>query len=575
VTTVLAFDLNRFRELAFGRPSLPDHPLRDASAVEKMREDLPVDALAGLAELTHWASSVNTDDSFSPEQRSRVLLALDSTARPCWGELANQYLAPDGLPAEDSEGNDALLRALLDSATEFASGYGLCLQVEGRTSRWMEKTTPTLALMRARWLGRQFTLASMLHLPNIDDIWEDLHLLYALAEARGLWRKATIVTPGKSLASSVKQEYTRVLLMYMADLETLRGRQIELAYRITGRIAARARLELEPIPGAICAIEPHGTSRPAAVRRISGSNAHALYLDTFNCLPRLKAMLERDMDADLSNPDTMFGSAFTLRERNAMVSRLIDLWGSNPPQRRAKRVPLRTAALLHGGFGASAAALRPLDQGEWKARAEPTAQIRIVLDDARGQARPASLGKTLEETRVRLVDASVAGLGLLVPRREAAWARLGTLVSVLVEPGPEWVVGVLRRIGAEGESLRLGVAVLSRQPKVVWFRLEATGYASVWEEETRREHNFLEHFQRGILIDADRAPLGPGEMLVAPGVADRGSRLDIPFARGCQRIRVTAVREETKSFCRIAFESLGVVASEDDGSPQPALSHAP
>lgn len=111
------------------------------------------------------------------------------------------------------------------------------------------------------------------------------------------------------------------------------------------------------------------------------------------------------------------------------------------------------------------------------------------------------------------------------------------------------------------EDVKHSIATLQairEMARLVWFRLEATGYASVWEEEKRLDRNFLEHFQRGILIDADRAPLGPGEMLIAPGIAERGSRLDIPLAQGLLRIRITAVREATDDFHRVVFESLGV-----------------
>lgn len=526
--------------------------------MQKMIGDLPADPLASLAEFTHWAVSINTNDSFSAEQRARVLMALDAAAHPYRSELAMQYLAPDGRPAEGRDGDAAILRAMLDSATEFATGYGLSLETGEQPSRWIEKNLAHVALRRVRWLARQFTLASMLDLPNIDDIWEELHLLYGLSEERQIFRKVIRVFPGKPQTSSIKQEYVRLLLMDISGLETLLSRDIELVFRIAGRVAASARLELDPISGATCAIEPHGSSRPIAVRRLSGSDKPVLYLDAFNCLPRLKAMFERNVDFDPSDTDTMFGSGYTLRERNAMIGRLIEFWGPTPPQRRFKRVALDNVALIKIGFDNLAGVIKPLAQGDWQVPDGAASQMQIVLGDTARMKKLSSPNKALADTRIQLVDASIAGLGLLVARKEASWARLGTLIAVFVEPGPDWIVGALRRIGAEGKFLRLGIAIFSRQPRLAWFRLEATGYASVWEEEQRHERNFLEHFQRGILVNADRAPLGSGEILLPPGVADRGSRLDIPLAQGVQRIRISAVREATESFHRAAFEPLGV-----------------
>jgi hypothetical protein len=553
-----AFDLSRFRDLAFGRPTLPDHPLKDEDAVLKMIADLPVDALSGLAEVTHWALSINADPAFTPGRRSRVLMALDGAARPYWSELAEAFLAPGGKPDEGRDGDAAILRAMLDSATAFANGFGFALESAGKPSGWVEKNLALLALRRARWLARRLTLAHMLHLPAVEDIWEDLHLLYELAEARQVLRKVVHVHAGKPLTSSVKQEYTRLVLLDMGGLETLLARDIELAFRITGRIAANARLEPENIPGAICAIVVHGSSRPIAVRRLPETASQVLYLDAFNCLPRLKAMLERNMDTDLAEPDPMFGPGYTLRERNAMINRLIDLWGPTPPQRRTKRVAFKAVALVRGGFESSVEAVPALEQGNWNEQGGAGPRIQMVLDVAGKASKPEVPGKKLAAASMQLVDASVGGLGLLAPRSEARWARLGMLVAVYVEPGPDWVVGAVRRIGAVGDSIGLGISIFSRKARLVWFRLEATGYASVWEEEKRHDRNFLEHFQRGIVVDADRAPLGPGEMLVAPGIAERGSRLDIPLGQGMQRIRVTAVRETSDDFHRVAFESLGI-----------------
>jgi hypothetical protein len=555
---MLGFDIASFRRIAFGSSTLPDHPLRDEGDVAKMIAALPPDAPGGLAELTHWAQSISADVSFTQEQRSRVLVALDDAVRPCWSELAAQYLAPGGTPAEGRDGNPAILRAMLESAAAISTGYQFSLETLAKPSRWVQANFGALALRRARWLGRRFTLAHMLHLPAVDDIWEDLHALYLMSDAREALRKVLPIHPGSPFVSSVKQEYTRILLTDMAGLEALGGRETDLAYRIAGRIAASARLEPDPIQGAICAIEVSGSSRPTALRRLMPSDKTVLYLDAYNCLPRLKVMLERNMDADLAGPDAMFGEGFTLRERNAMIHRLIDLWGPTPPQRRSKRVPLKSPALVKGGFDASVGVVRALEQGDWKGPDDAAPRIRILLDAADAGKQPAAVKKPLEATRVQLLDASVAGLGLIVPRKEAGWARLGILVAVYVEPGPDWVIGALRRISAEGDMLGLGIAIFTRQPRLAWFRLETTGYASVWEEEKRLDRNFLEHFQRGILVDADGAPLGPGEMLLAPGVASRGSRLDIPFAQGVQRIRVTAVREATEDYCRVAFESLGV-----------------
>jgi len=553
------FDLSRFRDLAFKGAEAPDHPIEDEKAARKVLDALPVgDPAAALAELTHWAASMNATDSFTPGRRARVLMVLDDAARAYWRELGEQFLAPAGTPAEGRDGDLAILRALFESAAEFANGYALCRLPGGKGSRWVEANYVRAALRNMRWLARRLTLANMLHLPESASLWESVHRLYLEAEEHEVERKPLPVFDGDPFASSVKQEYVRVLLVEIASPATLRGREVELVFRIAGRNAAAAQLEREPLAGAVYALVPSGNARPVSVKRLGKARDKALWLDTTNCLPRLRAALERDMGRDESEADTLYGSEYTLRERNRMLRRLEEAWGPNPPKRRAQRVRLASTVRVLSGFDAIATVIPVVDQGAWTGGgAEAGAELRIQLDDTE-QAAERGKRAVVRQNPARLLDASSGGMGIAISRAEAKWAQLGALLGACMDPGHDWGVGVLRRVLAEGEELRLGIQMLALKPKLVWFRLENVSRASPWDEHLVSERNFLQHFQRGILLDMAGNRIEAGELLVAPGVASRGSQLDIPLAAGVQRIRVTATREATEAFHRLAFETLAL-----------------
>jgi hypothetical protein len=559
-----SLDLSRLRDLAFGRQAAPDHPLRDEAEVQKMLAGLSPEAADGLAELTHWTGSINQTDAFAPDARARVLLAMDPAAHDYWRALCREFLAPNGRPAEERDADAGVFRVLLEVASEFAHGYALCVQDDAADSPWLEKNLAHVLLRRSLWLGRRLMLANALRQPNAASIWEEMHALYCLADEREVLRTAVRVSADGALTTCIRQEYIRALLIEIAGHDTMRGREIELAFRIAGRVAASALLEAEPIAGAVYGVVPQGAQRPVPVRRLNKTGA--LYLDTSNCLARLQALLARDTAPNPADADTLFQREFTVRETTAMVRRLLEHWSPNPPKRRSQRVALDAPALLRHGFDAAAQIVAALDQGvslkEGMANSNSVsnscAKLRIQFDEKK-KGEPAPVAKTVHETRARLVDASAAGLGMLIPRKDAAWVKVGALLAIYVEPGPDWIVGTLRRISAQGDMLRVGIRILARRPRLGWFQRDVA-LQTVWDNDHDvREKNFLEHYQRGVLLDAELVAGAKGEMLLPHGIAKAGTRLDFPFDGDVRQVRVTEISEANREFDRAAFEVLAVV----------------
>jgi hypothetical protein len=173
--------------------------------------------------------------------------------------------------------------------------------------------------------------------------------------------------------------------------------------------------------------------------------------------------------------------------------------------------------------------------------------------------------KTLKKTQIkaavqrpaRLIDASSGGLGIAVRRADAPWAKLGELVAVLIEPGKDWVLALLRRVYSVDDELRLGLQLLAAKPRVLTLSVDtgATG-SSAWEDETRFETSSKEHFKTSILLEPHPLPLAAAEFLLAPKTAVRGALFDVQLARGTQRLRVTRLSEDSEFFQRAAFEPL-------------------
>lgn len=553
------FDLGQFLDLAFWRAPQPDHPMRDLDEATKLLALLPDDdADASLADITHWAATMNATQTFTPELRGQILMMLDDVARAPWRTLSKRFLAPQGPPLEGRDGDANILRALFGCASEFVNGYAIVLNTAESRADWVEENLARLYLRAMRWLGRRLALAHMLPLPSIAAIWAQLHQLHAAASERKVARSAMPVFDQDRFPSSPSQEYLRALLLELAHPESLIGRQVEFVYRITGRVAASAGLEPAPTAGSPFSVVPAGDSRPGPTQRYGPNIQPApLYIDTANCLPRLRAMLERDMGRDPSDLDTLFDSAFTLRERRALLDRLLEHWGMDPPRRRSRRVELASAARVISGFDRVVTVTPPLEKGWWPGPGAVRKTLQLELADTTSKLKRAKM--RAERVRpARVADASASGLGIGIHRVDAPWARHGALMAILVEPRDDWTIGVLRRIFSEEDELRLGVQVLAKAPRAVWFRTETLKDANVWEEAMMHEDSFREHYKRGILLEPQPVPLAGGDILLPPATAMRGTQLDLPLPDGTQRIRVARVIDDTEHFQRVLFESLGV-----------------
>jgi hypothetical protein len=559
---VATFDLGLFRDLAFGRKHLPDHPLQDEAEAKKILALLPEgDAAYSIAELTHWTASMNATASFTPGRRGRILMLMHEASRPIWRELGQRYLAPKGVPTEGRDGDPAILRAMWDSASEFSDGFARALDTSEQESKWVKQNRAALLTRNLRWLNRRLALAYMLQGGQTAAIWERLHLLYRDSVEHDAFRTAIAAHEGGRYTTTAQFEYARPLLLELANPGGVRPREVELLYRIAARMATAVRLETEPSQEANFAVVPQADGRPAVLHGRKAAtkpgDGARLYIATANCLPRLRAALERDLGRDPSEEDSLFGRGYTIRERNAMVNRALEHWGLDPPQRRTRRIGMAAAARVIAGFDLVLGVLPPPERTASEDAGSARRKLELALDATSKSLKRAKL-QAARVGPARVIDASAGGLGIAIRRADARWAAHGALLAITIEPGSDWFLGVLRRIFSVEDELRLGIQILAAKPKVVTLRADTVKRDEVWADAMKHEAAFREHYQRGILLEPQALPLTGGEMLLSPGRASRGTQFGVPLPEGEQRIRVTRVVEDGEHYQRVIFESLGV-----------------
>ena len=516
------------------------------------------DPAHALAELTQWTGSLNATGSFTPGRRARILHLLDDASRPLWRELGQLYLAPAGSPSEAMDGDSAILRAMSDSASEFANGIAIVLDTgDEKGTKLVADHYGLLTGRVMRWLSRRLALTYMMQGAHAAAIWERLHRRFRIAVERDVVRDMFPAHRGAHYNSSTQIEYVRALLVELAHPDSLRPREVELVYRIAARLAPAVRLETERSDESNFAVVPEGDERPTKAALVKAKAAAPWYIATANCLQRLRNLGEHDLGRDPAEEDTLFGGGFTLRERNAMVKRVLEHWGMDPPVRRTRRVAMAAPARVLGGFENVITVIPALDKAMLGDAAAARRELQLKLDQtsktlSRAKLRAGRVGAA------RVIDASAGGLGIAIKRVDAPWAAHGALLAIKIEPGNEWFLGVLRRIFSIENELRLGVQILAARPHVVVLRTETVKRDQVWEEAMRFEATFKEHFQRGILCEQQTLPLKNGEVLLAPKLASRGTQFNVPLPQGGeQRVRIERLIEDSQHYQRAMFDSLG------------------
>src|SRR5262249_35734724 len=193
------------------------------------------------------------------------------------------------------------------------------------------------------------------------------------------------------------------------------------------------RLESKGSDEADFAIVPIADERPVKASLVKPKAAAPWYIATENALQRLRGLLERDLGREPADEDTLFGGGFTIRERNAMVKRVLEHWGTNPPTRRAKRVAMAAPARVLAGFENVLGVIPGLDRELLTDAATARRELQLKLDEtsktlSRAKLRAGRVGPA------RVVDASAGGLGIAIKRADAPWAAHGALLAIKIEP---------------------------------------------------------------------------------------------------------------------------------------------
>jgi hypothetical protein len=550
------------RELVPANWKKIDHPMGSEEEARELLASLPVwNPLASLNEVVNWLESVAAEHAFSPERRARIVMLLDEAVQPHWRLLTREYLAPNGEPAEGKDGDPNLLRRFGYLAGALVVSYHMVFGDDIPRLDWDRREAALLLTRWARALMQTTAVHRMLREPMDTEVWSALNGVLERARRLKVDRAVITAYEGEKNLTCVRLEYLRAILFSIAAPESLKARDLELVLRIAGRFAASVQLLDAPLSTCAFGIDPGNASGPVVVERL-GRHSGVLFLDTSNCIAQMKTFANLGRVDAAETIDTHFGGEFTARERSRMLKHALICWGPHPPKRKTNRIGIGESVRITNGLAMALELCGIYDQGGFSIQ---DGGLRIQFDDKEGAEKLAA-ERIRRERLATLDDASTSGLGLSLPRADTSWARIGELVSVFVQPGPDWAVCAARRVTVRDDTLSLGLEVLARRPRSAWLRVLESENESVWDESMRRERNFDSHYVHGLLLsDLPQTEAAFGEMLLPPGRATPGVSFDLPLPGQVLRLSVVDVREAGEDYVRVRVRWRQTVRAESAG----------
>jgi hypothetical protein len=550
--------LDWLRHLAPHAASAPvDHPMASLEEAKKLLAELPAKPERCLAEAANWLASIAVTPGFAPPLRAQIVTLLEERAAPSAAAVESAAFAPGGgatkgfaasdAPQPEADVDPAMLEPLLEYASALAEAQQSCLA--SFPARAGETELPAVRAMLVRHasaLARRMALRRLLRRAAGEQDWSQLDACYARAAAIKSLRTAQPVDAPPRPAT-VLREYLRAVLFELAAPESLNPRAIELLYRVAGRAAASAQLVVERSPAARFAVFPGAGTPPRPVGRASAGAASARYLDLTQCVAELRALLDASLKVSAETADDVFGAEFKVGERNRVLAHAVAHWGADAPHRPSTRIALEGGASIARGLAAALERIDPYPQGAWLgdlARLGPSAEEG-------GGAKAAAEAAVAAEIPVRLRDASAHGLGLVAPRKPCRALRVGSLVAVHADTAAGWAIALVRRIGAEGEDLQLGLEVVAPHPRLLWLRLPGEDEERLWAR-SKGPADVAAGMVRAALLAADPRGFGAGQLLIDPGFAG-ASEFDVPLPDRMQRVRIARRLGGSAEFQRVAF----------------------
>jgi hypothetical protein len=488
----------------------PEHPMHSPEAAASQLADLPTgDARKALEEVNEWIASVKDAPGFKPEVRVAVLEVLDQTGSRHFERLLAEYLSAPQLYEAKCQIRWAkllafrsqLLEGYLASAAELAPLVG--------KSPPLNELFVTVLCRASRAAGDVAKTRHIAYQPVDNSVWERLFNIHRLADACRLAAASVQAYKTDTRSSTPTQELLKVLMLEMASLGNLAPEHVELASRITARVASSFAMAPQAGPGLPFCADVDQPKPPMECAFVSDAPGTTRWFGAGTALARLNEMIKHN-DSNALPTDRRFGKEFSDWDKVSVLKHLLLQWSDRRPRRRSERKPASGELTVLHGYDAVRTAVPQTGTAESGHIAEVMKEKKLELTIA------AQSVDQVPETWT-LKDSDQHGIGAELAPTPELWVKVGKICAVKPPGSETWWAGVVRRLDAGNRaSLRVGIEVLSRRPRGLWLKFVGEGHTAAANWETSSGSFSYEYRNVVLLFPEGARSLNEATVLMNP-----------------------------------------------------------
>jgi hypothetical protein len=523
----------------------PDHPLFDLNETRRLIGELPQDdQRKALEDITFWLDSIKTTKGFHPEVRGAIILLLDETALPLYVELLHQFLSVPHL--QDFKGVHqwqvihAYAKALAEAYAASVEEY----RVTETRGVVMQEQMPLFCVRWARAIAEQLKLELMRYLDIEAAVWQQVAACQRFIEAEQIAESMVLAYAGHVIHTSPQRELLRALVLYVAAPDELAPDQIEVSYRIGGRLCSF--FDLKTTADADCPYSLDIAAGVAPQRATGTATADTRYFGAVRGLPAV-VKIEKQNEEDPVWQERRFGSEFTPGGKLTVLKHLMTWWAAQPPLRHQDHRGIDTTVEVVHGFRLVSHLVTRVELAASGATDEQASKIALAAEE--------EIDYTAEVWTV--TDISLDEIGIKLPQSAGVWIKIGDLCGIRTQNNPLWWVGAIRRIHTDAQNyVHLVVAVVAKKPLSVWLRALGKGAekASNWETSSG---SFQYTYLPAILLPDAQNGYRNATMLMESGAFVEGNFYQVMMGEQSRDIKLTRLIAEGEDYERVGFDWVG------------------
>jgi len=415
----------------------PGHQLADARELRRLLDELPaLEPAAALERADAQLDSLVVTEHLKLDHRFGLIVQIDIAMLAQATRLGREYLGAVDL---NRVAEFKLWGQNHGYWSRLAAAYAGVLRRYRDDGRAGEALKPVLAQACARLLracGSQLKWQQFRYGPPADDIWVAAGAAWLTACDAGLERKS-VPFGASAPASSVEAEYLRLLLFQASSMDNLLPVEIEIAERLIGHLVPFFKLTEQVHPFNVYWVDPAKPLPPTRLAKLPEITPTLRFFATRTAIDALNGVRLKIESTGVLPAEINFGGQYAPRAVLAVCEHLAECWAPVPPMRGHPRRKVKSWLTVINGF-------------ERICR-------RLVGQEANAAGDESWVAE----------DVSLNGIGASVNLIGKEWLKVGGLVGMQPEGGGNWLVGIVRRIVRESESLaNVGLETLSKNARV-------------------------------------------------------------------------------------------------------------